>query len=131
MTLASEEEMAARKLAVDLPRQAAFFAQQSVEKLVRAIIEAEDLKAGISHSIRDLSGILPDSNPMKLRFVEHQDLSAAATRYRYPLGSGGLAEPEQTAELLQEIDRISILNQQVGRFLEERGLFVVDRGTSE
>jgi HEPN domain-containing protein len=130
MTLAKEEETAARKLAVDLPRQAAFFAQQSVEKLLRAVIEAEDLKAGISHNIRDLAGILPESNPLRLLFVEHDELSAAATRYRYPLGSGGLASPSQSDELLAEVDRISALRTEVRRFLLGLGLLDQDQGAA-
>jgi HEPN domain-containing protein len=120
--LAEEEEAAARKLLPDLPRQASFFIQQSVEKLLRAVIEAEEIKAGISHNIRELAGLLPDTNPFKAKFVAHEDVSSAATRYRYPLGAGGLAIPETPGDLSDELQSIAALRKDVITFLIERKL---------
>ena len=122
LTLAAEEEAAARKLLPDLPRQAAFFVQQSVEKLLRAVIEAEDRKAGITHNIRELASHLPDHNALKAAFVAHEDVSSAATRYRYPQGGGGLAEPDPPSDLEDELRSIAQLRQSVLSFLFERNL---------
>jgi HEPN domain-containing protein len=122
LVIAEEEEAAARRLLPDLPRQASFFIQQSVEKLLRAVIEAEDRKAGISHNIKELAGLLPVENPLRQQFVAHEDISSAATRYRYPLGGGGLPEPNPPDDLSAELASIAELRRAVVAFLTERKL---------
>lgn len=93
LQLAEEELEAADKLSAPLPRQAMYFVQQSVEKLLRAVLEYEGVPAGASHNIRFLSELLPAGQPLKPMFVEFDPLSAASTRYRYPSASGGLSSP--------------------------------------
>jgi HEPN domain-containing protein len=126
LLIAAEEEAAARRLLPDLPRQASFFVQQAVEKLLRAVIEAEDRKAGISHNIKELAALLPEGNVLRPLFIEHEDISSAATRYRYPLGGGGMAEPDSAADLMEELQSIARLRAAVISFLSERQLFPKD-----
>jgi HEPN domain-containing protein len=104
----------------ELPQQAAFFAQQSVEKLIRAVIECEALKAGPTHNLRELIGMLGGNHHLRASFIEHQDLSSSATRYRYPLGGGGLSEVKDTDELKLEIDRIASLRMSVITYLKTK-----------
>lgn len=122
LVLAEEERLAATRLMQDLPRQAAFFTQQAVEKLLRAVIEAEDCVAGRTHNIRELISILPQDNPLRDHFLAFEDLSSAATRYRYPMGGGGLAEPEPDETLKEDLKRIKDLQTHVLHFLTQRGL---------
>ena len=118
ITLASDELKAVKLLSQEVPRPALFLAQQVVEKLLRAVIEAEDQRAGSTHNIRELVGIIGSKNLM------FDDLSSASSRYRYPVGSGGLADIPPEAEFMVRIDEIDRLFSKVIRYLRERTLYV-------
>jgi HEPN domain-containing protein len=90
--IADKELAAARKLAPEFPQQAMFFLQQSAEKMIRALIEADGKVAGNSHNLRALAEVLTPGHPLFETLLTVQDLSAAATRYRYPTGGGRLSE---------------------------------------
>lgn len=92
MQIAADELAAARKLTPELPQQGMFFLQQSAEKLIRALIEAEGKVAGNTHNLRSLAEVLTTSHPLFETLVTVQDLSASATRYRYPTGGGRLSQ---------------------------------------
>ena len=93
MTLAREELRAAAKLRDDNERQAAYFQQQAVEKAARAVLEAEDVRVGPTHNIFELAKLLPAGHPLYGEIAQFDELSSAATRYRYPGGAGRLADP--------------------------------------
>ena len=108
LQIADEELRAAETLAIALPRQTAFFQQQCVEKLVRAVLEAEAVPAGPTHNLRTLIDLLPVDHALRARFLEFEDLSASATRYRYPSGSGDAprVSGEQVKKRQSEITRL-------------------------
>jgi HEPN domain-containing protein len=87
LQIAEEELSAAKRLQAPLPRQAQYFLQQSVEKMIRATLEASEIAAGTAHSLSFLAGLLPQSHPLRARFTAFEHLSGA-TRYRYPTGTG-------------------------------------------
>jgi HEPN domain-containing protein len=92
MEIGAGELQAARRLLPDLPDQSMFFLQQAAEKFVRAVIEAEGKVASITHNIRILADVLGKDHPLFAMFVTLQDLSSAATRYRYPTSAGNIME---------------------------------------
>jgi HEPN domain-containing protein len=92
LTIGTEELRAARKLLPDLPDQSMFFLQQAAEKLLRACIEAEGKIASITHNLRTLAEVLGKDHSLYDLFVLLQDLSSAATRYRYPTSSGNIMQ---------------------------------------
>jgi hypothetical protein len=53
-----------------------------VEKLLRAVLEAEGVPVGPTHNIRQLADMLPPDHVLKARFLEFETLSSAATRFR-------------------------------------------------
>ncbi len=91
---------AAETLLSVLPRQSAFSQQQCVEKLLCAVIESEDIPAGPTHNLRTLADLLPREHKLKATFLAFEELSSAATRYRYPSGSGDA--PKVSAETVRE-----------------------------
>lgn len=90
LLLADEELEAASLLTATNPRQAAFFQQQSVEKLVRAVIEFERVVAGPTHNLGALTDLLGREHPMRQRFRQFDELSSAAAKFRYPSGYGSV-----------------------------------------
>ena len=126
MILAHDELRAVHLLSRDVRRPALFLAQQVVEKLLRAVIEAEDERAGPTHHIRELVGLIGSSHVLYDAFLAFDDLSSASSRYRYPVGSGGLADIPPEADFLNRIAEIEILQSKVTRFLDERNLFAKD-----
>jgi len=69
LQIADEEAQAAATLLGLLPRQCAFFQQQCVEKLLRAVLEAEDVPAGPTHNLRTLADLLPRDHGLRSTFL--------------------------------------------------------------
>ncbi len=118
--IGTEEKEAARRLQPDFPDQSMFFLQQAVEKLARAVIDSEGKVAGITHNIRTLAEVIGKEHPLYGLFVSLQDLSSAATRYRYPTSSGAIMELDadpQAALLEVEKAHATVLN-----FLKQKAL---------
>lgn len=119
LALAEEEFSAAGVLLGKLPRQAAYFQQQCVEKLLRAVLEAEGVPVGPTHNIRQLADMLPADHALKAGFLCFETLSSAATRFRYPTASGAVANPP-AGEASERQEKIERLKGDVGRFLAKR-----------
>jgi HEPN domain-containing protein len=88
ITLADKELASARHLVAVAPEHAAYFLQQSVEKLLRAVLEHEAKLAGPSHNIRFLAELLTRDHLLYAAFIAFDGLSSASTRYRYPTELG-------------------------------------------
>ncbi|MCF8506931.1 MAG: HEPN domain-containing protein [Caulobacter sp.] len=85
-----EEDMtAARQLMAGVPRISAFHLQQAAEKLVKAILSAENIHAGAGHEIGRLVALLPDGHAWKADLMVLDWLSQFATAFRYPSRQGG------------------------------------------
>lgn len=112
LQIAGEELGAARALARAFPRQAAYFAQQGVEKIARAVLAHEGIPFGTSHNIGQMAAALPADHAWRPKLTAFDRLSPAATSFRYPTPGGRLAAPPPAAELDDDLQRI-------GRLLEE------------
>ena len=118
LTIADEELAAAEKLHVVLPRQAQYFLQQTVEKLVRAVLESEDVVAGAGHNITMLAGMLPVAHALGKIFFEFEHLSTASTKYRYPT-SGGAIQSIKAPEVARTLSEVKNLREEVRAFLSK------------
>lgn len=107
MQIGAEELEAARKLLPDHGSQSMFFLQQAAEKFAGALIEADGKVAGTTHNLRALAEILTSEHALFQDLVKVQDLSAAATRYRYPTASGRMlgldADPRSALHDVQSL----------------------------
>jgi HEPN domain-containing protein len=96
VTAAERDIAAAHRLLPDLPDQAIFHVQQAAEKLTRAVCEKEGLAVGRTHNIGQAAAMLPDGHLFKEDLLGLDNLSAAATAWRYPSPGGWLpAMPNQ------------------------------------
>ena len=114
LQIAEEELSAAKRL------QAQYFLQQSVEKMIRATLEASEIPAGTAHSLSFLAGLLPQSHPLRARFTAFEHLSGAATRNRYPTGTG-VVHNISSDEVLADLTRIEQLREEVLAYLIAEG----------
>ena len=119
MQIAADELAGARQLMDTLPRQSAFFMQQCVEKLLRAVLENDEYLAGNTHSIEALARLLPDHHLLKALFASFDDLSGAATRYRYPTERGVIRSPDHMLMPARLAD-IEDLQRRVVAFLQQK-----------
>ncbi len=94
-----EDLTAARQLLAGVPRAAAFHLQQAAEKLVKAILSAENIHVGADHDIGQLIGKLPEGHDWRLDLAELTYLSRFATAFRYPSPSGRVAPAPDRGEL--------------------------------
>ena len=108
LQLAKEEWEVASEIRGKHRRQAAYFLQQCVEKLLRGVLETESVPAGPMHNIRGLADLLPKEHPLFDRFLELDELSPAATRYRYPSPRGTVADFDERrlAALLPKVEAL-------------------------
>lgn len=119
LAIAREELAAAERLKDGLPRQAAYFLQQTVEKLVRAILEQEGIPVGTAHNLLYLAGLLPADHPLRPRVAALEHLSAASTRYRYPSPTGAIS-PVSVEAVARDYAAVSELRSEVERWLRDR-----------
>jgi len=107
---AAERDIAAvRRLLPDMPDQAIFHAQQAVEKLARAVCERERIAVGRTHNIGQIAAMLPDGHTFREDFLAFDDLSPAATAWRYPTPGGRLPplpDPDRVKKVLVEIEAL-------------------------
>jgi HEPN domain-containing protein len=110
-----EDLAAARQLAAGVPRASAFHLQQAGEKLVKAILSAENVHVGAERDIGQLIGTLPAGHDWKLHLAELGYLSRYATAYRYPSPTGRVSPaPAET-----DLERYQLLVQTLADEAEE------------
>ena len=90
--LAGEELAASVALAAGNRRQSVYLLQQAVEKMVRGVLESHSIPAGATHNIRALADLLPPGHALIERFKTFDELTPAATRYRYPTSEGHILD---------------------------------------
>jgi HEPN domain-containing protein len=116
LQLADEELAASALLGPTNPRQAAFFQQQSVEKLIRAVIEFERVVAGPTHNLGALTDLLGNEHALRERFRQFDELSSAAAKFRYPSGFGSVPVVSNDA-LARKQAEIGSLCSEVKKFI--------------
>ncbi len=107
MTAAERDIGAAHRLLPDMPDQAIFHVQQAAEKLTRSVCEREGLLVGRTHNIGQAAAMLPDGHVFKEDLLGLDNLSAAATAWRYPSPGGRIPanpDPDDVASTLSEIE---------------------------
>jgi HEPN domain-containing protein len=120
LQLAQEELTAARSLHATGRRQAAYFCQQSAEKIARAILAHAGVLFSTGHNLGQMAAALPLDHPWRDKLNALDKHSPAATRYRYPGPTGRLAEPPSAERLQEDIREIAAL-------LDEARLFTAPR----
>jgi HEPN domain-containing protein len=88
---------------------AAYFTQQIVERVARALLTKAGVPFGTSHSLGQMANALPPEHPFKSRINEFDGLSSAATKYRYPTSSGWLPDAPDIDGLRKTLDDVTVL----------------------
>lgn len=88
---------------------AAYFAQQIVERVARALLTKAGIPFGTSHNLGQMASALPAGRPFKSRINKFDELSSAATKYRYPTSSGWLQEAPDIEGLRKILDDVAVL----------------------
>jgi HEPN domain-containing protein len=117
LQLAQEELDSARALRVTARRQAAYFCQQSAEKIARAILTHAGALFGTGHNLGQMAATLPADHPWRDKLNALDKHSPAATRYRYPGPTGRLAEPPSAERLQEDIRELAALLEEARRYV--------------
>lgn len=106
--IATEELSAAKLLSGEHRPQAAYFLQQTVEKLARGILEIDDIPVGPTHQIHQLSKMMKGRDELASRFARLDELSSAATKFRYPgpLGQVSDISDQRLTFLMEEVEQL-------------------------
>ena len=120
MTAAERDIEAARRLLPEMPDQAIFHAQQAAEKMTRAVCEGEGLAVGRTHNIGQAAGSLPDGHVFKEDLLGLDNLSAAATAWRYPSPGGWFPAMPDPGDVEAALADIEALLPEIRDWLSER-----------
>ncbi len=88
LRVAAEDLLGARALAKISNRNAIYLCSQAAEKVIRAVLTSEGVRAGIGHQLDRMVESVPDENPVKQMLKDIQKLGIYATSYRYPTTVG-------------------------------------------
>jgi HEPN domain-containing protein len=88
---------------------AAYFAQQIVERVARALLTNAGVPFGTSPNLGQMASALPEGDPFKSRINGFDALSSAVTKYRYPTASGWLPEGPDVESLRKTLDETAAL----------------------
>lgn len=90
-------------------RDAAYFAQQVAERVARALLTHAGKPFGTSHNLGQMADALPVDHPFKVRIKAFDQLSPAATKFRYPSPTGRLADPPPIGAIRKTLDDLATL----------------------
>ncbi|MBF0166855.1 MAG: HEPN domain-containing protein [Alphaproteobacteria bacterium] len=121
LTLASEDIALARKIIDAFPRHAAYAIQQAAEKLIKAVLSAEDIPVPAQHHLGALAQLLPPDHPWRADFAALDVLSGFATTIRYPLPGGRLPRNPDRSDLMDHMKTVASLANEVRDWCEEKG----------
>ena len=119
VTAAERDIGAAHRLLPDMPDQAIFHVQQAAEKLTRAVCEGENLAVGRTHNIGQAAAMLPDGHVFKEDLLGLDNLSAAATAWRYPSPGGRMSADPDPIEVTATLTDIEALLPEIRDWLAE------------
>lgn len=117
LALAQEDLEAAQLLKVSVPRQAAFFLQQAVEKIGKALLIRDGVDPARIHAIGKLAAELSDTHPLKAALMTLDGLSVYATATRYPSPTGKLPRAPDPAVIETEMIAVADLLSRARSFL--------------
>ncbi len=100
LALAEQDLDAAELLVAGGNRYAAYHLQQTTEKLVKALLIARGIEAGLEHRVEELLKRLPPEDPWRANLTPFAPYSAFATAFRYPT-PGGRIVPGPEPEILR------------------------------
>lgn len=115
LRVAAEDLRGARALAEISNRNAIYLCSQAAEKLIRAVLTAEGVHAGIGHQLDRMVESVPDENPVKSMLREIQGLGIYATAYRYPTTVGRIKPAPGYEELKRLADKVEVALKEVIR----------------
>jgi HEPN domain-containing protein len=102
------------------PNHAAFSVQQAAEKLIKAVLEQENITyPSTSHQLDDLVGRVPPTNPFKGDLIPLTRLTSAATKYRYPTARGGVPDDPPMSEIVEDLKSVTLLLPEIRDWLRE------------
>jgi len=119
VTAAERDIGAAHRLLPDMPDQAIFHVQQAAEKLTRAVCERESLPVGRTHNIGQAAAMLPDGHVFKEDLLGLDNLSAAATAWRYPSPGGWFPADPDPSDVTATLSDIEALLPEIRDWLAE------------
>jgi HEPN domain-containing protein len=98
LELASKDADAVHLLVTGGNRFAAYHLQQALEKVVKAVLLAKGIEAGIEHRLEELLKRFPPLDEWPKRIAPLVSYSAFATAFRYPTPGGRIPAdlPEAT-----------------------------------
>ena len=119
VTAAERDIGAAHRLLPDMPDQAIFHAQQAAEKLTRAVCEREGKAVGRTHNIGQAAAMLPNGHVFKEDLLGLDNLSAAATAWRYPTPGGWFPAVPDPGDVTADLADIEALLPEIRDWLSE------------
>lgn len=121
IALAREDLAVAKKLMAEHPRHAAFNIEQAAEKLLKAVLTAEEIRFPTSHpQLGALAALLPDDHAWRADLMAFDEFTSYATAVRYPRPGGGMPSEPNLAELENGWTEVSALVGEIDDWCREK-----------
>jgi predicted nucleotidyltransferase len=117
LDLVADDLAAADVLARAQNRNAAYHAQQAVEKLLKSLLLHAGLEAGTEHRLDVLLDRLPADHAWRTELLPLLKYGVYATTFRYPTPGGRISSPPPFAEVLADLPGIGALRERAVREL--------------
>ena len=109
LRIAKEDLSGALLLGQQNNRNAIYLCEQAAEKIIRAILTSENVRAGVSHNLVDMISSVPDINPIKPSLREVEKLTNYATAYRYPNQSEQVTKPPEPSKFADFAQKVEVV----------------------
>ena len=120
IALAKEDLALARKLIADYPRHSAFFIEQGAEKLLKAVLTAENITFAAGHQLGRLADLLPVGHVWRADLMTFDRYTRFATVTRYPRPGGGMPDVPSKQVLEAGLKEVSSLVTEIEDWCREK-----------
>jgi HEPN domain-containing protein len=107
--LAKEDLAGAKILFLNHNRNAVYLCSQAAEKMIRALLTYENIKAGIKHDLTEMIDKLSPEHFLKTELYQIDFLSKYATTFRYPTLVGRIPDIPSSEIIKDVLDKIENL----------------------
>jgi HEPN domain-containing protein len=121
IALAQEDLAVARRLLAVHPRHSAFALEQAAEKLLKAVLTAENISfSAAHHQLGRLADLLPAQHIWRADLMAFDDYTTFATATRYPKPGGGMPEEPPRDVLEAGLKEVSSLVGEIEDWCREK-----------
>jgi HEPN domain-containing protein len=103
--------------------RAAFYVEQAAEKLIKAVLSVEEINFTASHhQLGVLARLLPEGHEWRSEFLNFDEFTTYATKFRYPTASGKPPVKPNPKKIVADISQVAAIIDEVLEWCRDTAL---------